>query len=94
MRIYIVTAGVMERDTYLGYSNKPDDLQILLIPMVDPPGYAPCGMYTSIMGVYRTREQAGHRVRELAREHFPDLQIFEETLDANCWDCVGGYIDG
>lgn len=44
------------------------------------------------MGVYSTRDQAENRVRELDREHFDKLQIFE-CVDANCWKYVGGYAE-
>lgn len=91
MNVYIVTANAGDRNDY-------SDFYI-------PDGHRPpfswrtmaeylCRGYAeevSIMGVYPTRNQAENRVRELDREHFDKLQIFECVLDANCWKYVGGY---
>lgn len=91
MNVCIVTANAGDRNCY-------SDFYI-------PDGHRPpwswrtmaeylfCGYAeeVSIMGVYSTRDQAENRVRELDREHFDKLQIFECVLDANCWKYVGGY---
>lgn len=89
MSVYIVTANAGDRNDY-------SDFCI-------PNGYRPpwqtmteylyrgCGEEVSILGVYSTRDQAENRVRELDREHFDKLQIFECVVDANCWKYVGGY---
>lgn len=91
MNVCIVTANAGDRNDY-------SDFYI-------PDGHRPpfswwtmdeylCRGYAeevSILGVYSTRDQAENRVRELDREHFDKLQIFECVLDANCWKYVGGY---
>ncbi len=92
MNVYIVTANAGDRNTY-------SDFRI-------PDGHRPPWAWTmseylyrgyaeevSIMGAYSTREHAENRVRELDREHFDKLQIFECVVDANCWKYVGGYIE-
>lgn len=88
MNVYIVTANAGDRNTY-------SDFRIPRIPLWSWQTMAEYlfrvyAEEVSIMGVYSTRGQAENRVRELDREHFDKLQIFE-CVDANCWKYVGGY---
>ena len=90
MRIYIVAADVQDKDEYRDYTTLPPE-KYSYLPTVREDTENKYGEYVSIMGVYSTRDQAENRVRELDREHFDKLQIFECVLDANCWKYVGGY---
>lgn len=92
MRVYVVTANVMDRDEYRDYTLKPVDRWYPYFTMRERVADQ-YGEYVSIMGVYSTRDQAENRVRELDREHFDKLQIFECVLDANCWKYIGGYAE-
>lgn len=91
MNVYIVTANAGDRNNYSDFyipdgHRPPWSWQTMAEYLFR--GYAE---EVSIMGVYSTRDQAENRVRELDREHFDKLQIFECVLDANCWKYVGGY---
>lgn len=92
MRVYVVTANVMDRDEYRDYTLKPVDRWhpyfIMRKRLADQ-----YGEYVSIMGVYSTFEQADHRWDELDREGFDVFPISEFIVDANCWKYVGGYAE-
>lgn len=91
MNVYIVTANAGDRndysDFYIPDGHRPPFSWWTMAEYLFS-GYAE---EVSIMGVYSTRDQAENRVRELDREHFDKLQIFECVVDANCWKYVGGY---
>jgi hypothetical protein len=92
MNVYIVTANAGDRSDYSDFCIPdgrihPWSWRRTMAEYLYR-GYAE---EVSIMGVYSTRDQAENRVRELDREHFDKLQIFECVVDANCWKYVGGY---
>lgn len=89
MNVYIVTANAGGRNTYSDFYI-PDGHRPPWRTMAEYL-YRGYGEEVSILGVYSTRDQAENRVRELDREHFDKLQIFECVVDANCWKYVGGY---
>ncbi|WP_368206753.1 hypothetical protein [Bifidobacterium pseudocatenulatum] len=92
MRIYIVAADVQDRDEYRDYTTLPPEKRSWL-PTVRHDTEIKYGEHVSIMGVYGSRAQAEHRVNELAREGFTVFPIIECTVDANCWEYIGGYAE-
>lgn len=92
MRVYVVTANVVDRDEYRDYTLNPVDRWYPYSTMRGSLA-AQYGEYVSIMGVYSTIAQAEHRWDELEREGFDVLSIEECVIDANCWKYVGGYAE-
>lgn len=92
MRVYIVTANVVERSMCGDYTLASSDewyphatMRNILANQY--------GEYVSIMGVYSTLAQAEHRWDELDREGFDVFPIGEFIVDANCWEYIGGYAE-
>lgn len=92
MRVYIVAANVVDRSLCSDYTLTPLDGRYLHDTMrkILANQY---GEYVSIMGVYSTFAQAEHRWDELDREGFDVFPIGEFTVDANCWEYIGGYAE-
>ncbi len=92
MRVYVVTANVVDRDEYRDYTLNPVDRWYPYSTMRRSLA-AQYGEYVSIMGVYSTFEQADHRWDELDREGFDVFPIDEFIVDANYWEYIGGYAE-
>ena len=92
MRIYIVTANVVDRSLCSDYTLTSVDERYLHDTMRKRLANQ-YGEYVSIMGVYSTLAQAEHRWDELDREGFGVFPIIECVVDANCWEYIGGYAE-
>lgn len=92
MRVYIVAADVQDSDEYRDYTTRPPE-KYSYMPTVREDTENKYGEHVSIMGVYSTLAQAGHRWDELDREGFGVFPIIECTVDANCWKYIGGYAE-
>lgn len=75
MKVYVVTANVMDRDEYRDYTLKPVDRWYPYFTMRERVADQ-YGEYVSIMGVYSTLAQAEHRwVDILPRMNAGDSRI-------------------
>lgn len=64
-----------------------------VIAFMEPDGGIPYrGEQLTLMGSYRTREQAESRARDVERE-YPDtvVDVFETIFDSHCTTYLGGY---
>lgn len=92
MRIYIVAANVRDREKYKDYTTLPPEKRSWMQTVRDATEDQQ-GMFVSIMGVYGSRDQAEHRVGELAGKGFGVFPTIVCTVGENCWKYIGGYAE-